>query len=228
MNLIDTAPAPLVSHPRKAGRPTASDALLLTDRIIQVATDAFVAEGYAATTVDTIVRLAGISKKTFYARFSDKAEVFDAVVAGYTERNIQNGAVEALIGNGSLAEQLYQLACHLLSWTLTPNVLGIYRVAMAESQRFPALARKVFTSPVAGAGAQVADLLRVHLGDQLDAQEARLMSLHFLSSAISPPFMRAMQGLEPPELTDAQRRHLKLVIGWFLNGVVGPRANGAT
>lgn len=223
MNTIDTAPAPLVSHTRKAGRPTASDALLLTDRIIQVATDAFVAEGYAATTVDTIVRLAGISKKTFYARFCDKAEVFDAVVTGYTERNIQNGEVAALVGHGDLAEQLYQLACHLLTWTLTPNVLGIYRVAMAESQRFPELARKVFTSPVAGAGAQVAGLLRAHLGDRLDPQEARIMSLHFLSSAISPPFMRAMQGLAPPELTDAQRLHLKRVIGWYLNGVLPPK-----
>ena len=128
--------------------------------------------------------------------------------------------VAALVGNGDLAEQLYQLACHLLNWTLTPNVLGIYRVAMAESQRFPELARKVFTSPVAGSGAQVAGLLRAHLGDRLDPQEARIMSMHFLSSAISPPFMRAMQGLVPPELTDVQRLHLKRVIGWYLDGVL--------
>jgi AcrR family transcriptional regulator len=225
LNTPDSDPAALAA-PRKAGRPTAEDALLLTERIIQVATDAFVADGYAATTVDHIVRLAGISKKTFYARFADKAEVFDAVVTGYTERNIQNSTAEAL-RSGSLADQLHQLACHLLGWTLTPQVLGIYRVAMAESQRFPELARKVFTSPVAGVGAQVASLLQAHLGDRLDAQQVRLMSLHFLSSAISPPFMRAMQGLEPPELTDAQRRHLRLVIDWFLNGVV-PRAPGLT
>lgn len=204
---------------RKAGRPSVDEAALLTDRIVAVATDSFVANGYAATTVDTIVRSAGISKKTFYARFADKAEVFDAVVTGYTTRNLQNHTLAQLPGD-TLEERLYHLACDLLSWTLQADVLGIYRVAVAESQRFPELARKVFDSPVSRAGSQVADLLASSLSDSRSPREMQVLAHHFLHCTVSPPFFRAMQGLEPPGLSDTRRHHLRVAIRLYLHGVL--------
>lgn len=47
-------------------------------RILDAATHAFLAEGYEATSIDAIATSAGISKKTFYARFASKADLFEA------------------------------------------------------------------------------------------------------------------------------------------------------
>lgn len=201
---------------RKTGRPSRDAAAELTERIVAIATDLFVTQGYAATSVDHIVRLAGISKKTFYARFADKAEVFDVVVTGYVDRNLRPDG-PPLLSQG-LEAQLRELGGRLLAWTLQPDVLGLYRVAVAESQRFPELARKVFESPVSAAAQQVASLLQAWLPG-LDPHEAMKLAHHYMNCTMSPPFLRAMQGLEPPGLNDERREQLREATAWFLHGI---------
>jgi AcrR family transcriptional regulator len=52
----------------------------LGERILEVATELFLAEGYGTTTIEAVAARAGISKRTFYHRFDDKAALFAAVV----------------------------------------------------------------------------------------------------------------------------------------------------
>jgi AcrR family transcriptional regulator len=46
----------------------------------EVATQLFLAEGYGSTTIEAVASRAGISKRTFYHRFDDKAALLAAVV----------------------------------------------------------------------------------------------------------------------------------------------------
>src|SRR6202789_1185742 len=64
----------------RGGRPSRADALRLGERILEVATELFLAEGYGSTTIEAVAARAGISKRTFYHRFNDKAVLFAAVV----------------------------------------------------------------------------------------------------------------------------------------------------
>src|SRR5450755_4232624 len=64
----------------RGGRPSRADALRLRQRILEVATELFLAEGYGSTTIEAVAVSAGISKRTFYHRFDDKAALFAAVV----------------------------------------------------------------------------------------------------------------------------------------------------
>src|SRR5271157_5680242 len=66
--------------PRRGGRPSREEAALLGERILDVATELFLAEGYGATSIEAVAQRARISKRTFYHRFSDKAALFGAVV----------------------------------------------------------------------------------------------------------------------------------------------------
>ncbi|MEU6611822.1 TetR/AcrR family transcriptional regulator [Streptomyces shenzhenensis] len=50
------------------------------ERLLEVATDVFYAEGIRATGVDTIVKRAGVSKPTLYAQFGSKEELVAAVL----------------------------------------------------------------------------------------------------------------------------------------------------
>src|ERR1017187_10571126 len=63
----------------RGGRPSRADALRLRERILLAATDLFLAEGYGSTSIEAVAARAGVSKRTFYDPFDDKADFFAAV-----------------------------------------------------------------------------------------------------------------------------------------------------
>jgi TetR/AcrR family transcriptional regulator, mexJK operon transcriptional repressor len=65
---------------RSSGRPTAAAAAQLAERILEVATRAFLSHGYAASSIETIAASAGVAKRTLYARWHDKPALFRAVL----------------------------------------------------------------------------------------------------------------------------------------------------
>jgi AcrR family transcriptional regulator len=54
--------------------------------ILEAATDRFVADGYAATSIDAVAAAARVSKGSVYHHFSDKAELFEAVFVTLEQR----------------------------------------------------------------------------------------------------------------------------------------------
>src|ERR1700751_1567276 len=70
----------LARQNRRGGRPSLAQAAQLRERILEVATELFLAEGYGTTSIEAVAERAGISKRTFYHRFDDKAALFAAVV----------------------------------------------------------------------------------------------------------------------------------------------------
>ena len=64
----------------RGGRPSRDARSALNERILDVATELFLAQGYGLTTIEALARRAGISKRTFYHRFADKSVLFGAVV----------------------------------------------------------------------------------------------------------------------------------------------------
>src|SRR3954471_16526722 len=65
---------------RTGGRPTAQAAVRLETTILDQATKAFLAQGYAATTIEATARACGVAKRTIYARWSGKPALFRAVI----------------------------------------------------------------------------------------------------------------------------------------------------
>src|ERR1700674_4929448 len=119
---------------RRGGRPSRGAALALNERILDVATELFLAQGYGLTTIEALARRAGISKRTFYHRFADKAVLFGAVVHRIVERmRPPPGA--------PLHEVLKRLVGMVLHAALSPPAIALHRLMVAESARFPELAR---------------------------------------------------------------------------------------
>src|SRR3712207_4906070 len=54
-------------------------------RLLEAVGRAVAGKGYAATTIDDIVRGAGVSKKTFYEHFADKEDCFVAAYEAASE-----------------------------------------------------------------------------------------------------------------------------------------------
>lgn len=131
----------LTAQPRRPrGRPKAEDLEALESRLLLVARMAFARSGYGATSINTIARLARVSKNTFYARFASKQAVLQAMVA----RQIATVGAELESMSWDQAKTLGdRLRAYInvaLSNSLNTDVLDINRLIMSESYQFPELA----------------------------------------------------------------------------------------
>ena len=114
-------------------------------QILEGARTAFFELGYEGASTDEIVRRAGVSKGTLYKYFPDKRTLFTAMVEEECRR--QATLVFRVEGHPVDIEAfLRDAAQKLVRMLLLPSMLGIYRLAVAEAQRFPELARVFYDS----------------------------------------------------------------------------------
>ena len=130
-----------VTSLRRGGRPSKEQAGLIEDKILDAAAALFFSEGYGAASIEVIAQRAQISKRTFYARFENKAALFRAVVRRVIQHvRPPNAATDQLFAGKNLEEILRRIAPIILHASLSPEALSLHRVVLAEATRFPELA----------------------------------------------------------------------------------------
>lgn len=109
--------------------------------LLAAALDLFVEKGFASTRLEDVARRAGVSKGTLYLYFTNKEELFKAVV----RENIVPalGEAEDMISTfeGHSAELL---RCVIMGWwekVGATQASGIIKLVMAEAGNFPDLAQ---------------------------------------------------------------------------------------
>jgi TetR/AcrR family transcriptional regulator, mexJK operon transcriptional repressor len=189
----------------------------LGERILEIATELFLRDGYGSTSIEAIAQAAGMSKRTFYARYTGKPELFAAVVGRIVDQLRPPPEVPLLAGT-SLPEILERLAGLMLHAALSPRALALNRLIIAESGRFPEL--------LSGLGGERGRTEAVNLiASQLDGlhmppDDARFAAGQFVQMIISWPQRRALgQGapMDPVEQADWIHRTTRL----FLSGCRG-------
>jgi TetR/AcrR family transcriptional regulator, mexJK operon transcriptional repressor len=211
------------AHARRplGGRPSRSEALLLGERILEVATELFLTEGYGSTTIEAVAVSAGISKRTFYHRFDNKAALFAAVVHRIIQQVRPPPEVPLLEGT-NLHEILRRFAGLILRAALQPRAIALHRLVTGESARFPNLLRAVYDEGWAQAATTlIGDLLARELHDtRLSVALRTFAAGQFVDMVITLPQRRAA-GLGPPltpkELDDWADSAVRL----FLDGCRG-------
>jgi len=127
---------PFKNQPRWARRKEARPQELLS-----AALDLFVERGYVATRLDDIARNAGVSKGTLYLYFTNKEDLFKAVVRENVVPVL--GEAEETIGRfeGSSADLFRDIM--MCWWERIGNtkLSGLTKLMMAESGNFPDVAR---------------------------------------------------------------------------------------
>lgn len=127
-------------------------ALAKREQILSGAKKVFLREGFAATSTDVIAREAGVSKRTLYAYYPSKEELFENVLRELTIENPQTRVLEAVRqvdpkNREELRQMLVQLAKKLISTMMDPDYLALLRTIIADSHRFPKLS-EIFRSTV--------------------------------------------------------------------------------
>jgi TetR/AcrR family transcriptional regulator, mexJK operon transcriptional repressor len=212
---------------RKGGRPSRADALKLRERILQVATELFLEEGYGPTSIESVAARAGVSKRTFYDRFEDKAVLFAAVVH-YIIEHIRPPADVPLLAGASLPEILQRLAGLILKAALSPRALALHRLVTGESSRFPELAFAVETE---GRQSEATDLIAgllareqptPQLNTKIGDEDQRFAADQFIYMVVTLPQRRALGFGKPMTAAELDAWAYKVVI-LFLEGYAGLR-----
>jgi TetR/AcrR family transcriptional regulator, mexJK operon transcriptional repressor len=203
---------------RRGGRPSREQAALLGDRILDVAADLFLTEGYGATSIEAVAQRAKISKRTFYHRFPDKAALFDAVLRRIIQ-GIRPPPDAPLFAGGDLGEVLRRLARLAVRASVVPMTLALTRLMLTEAQRFPELAAIVAREGSRGdAVRQITALLeRESRAGRLAIDRAEFAAEQFLSLLMTVPQRRGL-GLGTPMTGAELDRWADDCVNLFLNG----------
>lgn len=142
LDTLDAAP-PLPEEENRGPKPRA---------ILDAAGELFLAQGFAAVSMDAVARQAGVSKATLYAHFPSKDALFAAMVAERCDRMAAEASSLAGHQDGPEAT-LRRLAKAVLRFLVAPSTLAIHRVVLAEAGRVPGLP-ETFYAAGPGAGRQ--------------------------------------------------------------------------
>jgi TetR/AcrR family transcriptional regulator, mexJK operon transcriptional repressor len=192
-------------------RSAAEDPRVVRSRVVilAAASEHFVAHGYVGANVDLIAEEAGVSKRTVYNVFGGKEQLFRAVLGeaiDIAERFSRQMSDELAVGV-DLAADLRAIGVRLARAVLGGRIVALRRLLIAESRRFPEIAREYYErapglvmTTLATRLAVLAEEGRLHVADPMMAAE------HFAFLVMGAPLDRALLGLgtdRPPDELDA-------------------------
>ena len=175
-------------------------------------------DGFAATSIEAISGKAGVSKRTLYARFSDKEAVFLAVAQRLVAAWL-TGFDAAVEGAPSLAA-LLAAGQRIVAVALTPSALALYRLMVAEAKRFPELANALRDAGARAGVERVGRVLRAHRPDDSPARIAFLAE-QFQHLILAGPQARAV-GLGESLDREALDAWCRDSVALFLRGLSAP------
>lgn len=135
----EPAPGEAAAPRRPRGRPKLDDVAQIESRLLDVALQEFLAEGYGGTSLTRIVKAAGISKTTLYTRYASKEELFRAICRQQIDRFSAVAALRSPKGPLDLVSGLKAYANRTLEISLEGDLLQVNRLIYSESGRFPEL-----------------------------------------------------------------------------------------
>ena len=206
------------AKPPRGGRPTAEAAARLADVIVDVATEAFLRDGYAATSIEAVAKQARVGKRTLYARFPDKEALFRTVLERLMARWLATPDIWPDPAPDQIEPALVHLAERMLAVALEPEALALHRLLIAEAGRFPHIPVMLLSSG-AGAGVSLiaALLAREVAAGHLPPIDPAFAAEQFMTIVISGPRRRAL-GLGPPFAQAELSRWVRQAVALFLDG----------
>jgi AcrR family transcriptional regulator len=107
------------------------------------ATQVFLRDGYGGASIDKVASEAGVSTRTIYERFKNKADLLAAVITGLVERDMATVLATTELERLHPQEALTAIAHTITSRARDPESAALFRIVATEAMRFPELAAKM-------------------------------------------------------------------------------------
>jgi TetR/AcrR family transcriptional regulator, mexJK operon transcriptional repressor len=163
--------------------------------ILNAAAEIFLNGGFLGTSMDEIAAKARVAKQTVYAHFSNKRDLFVAMVSALTNQasdRVHVGVPEFHEGD-DLKRYLTDYAVRQLQIVLTPRIIRLRRLVISEVSRFPELGEALYSG---GPGRSILSLAAIfeRLAERgvLAIRNPSLAASQFNWLVMSAPLNRAM------------------------------------
>lgn len=130
------------------------------DQVLAGARQVFMADGFEGASVDEIARVASVSKATLYSYFPDKRLLFMEVANVECQRQSRE-ALDNIEQSGSPRSVLGQVGRHFVGFITSRFGQQVFRLCVAESDRFPELGQSFYNSGPAVMRAEMAAYFEV-------------------------------------------------------------------
>lgn len=172
---------------RPRGRPPTRTDEETRHLIADAARREFTLKGYAGTCMDDVAKGAGVSKKTLYRLVPAKADLFRASVTDRISRFLL-AVDEHAIGSLDLVAALERLVTEFGNLTLSGDTIAIQKLVIAESDRFPELAKTFHAEAIRATQGVLAEFL---------ARQCALGKIELDDPHAAAGMLRGMMILEP-------------------------------
>lgn len=113
------------------------------DQVLEGARTIFLKDGFEGASVDDISREAGVSKATLYSYFPDKRSLFIEVASQEMTRVAETGAADLDLSQPPEIVLPF-VGRKILDYVLSDFGIAIYRISIAESERFPEIGSRFY------------------------------------------------------------------------------------
>lgn len=190
--------------------------------ILAAAGELLLADGYENTSMDAVAAKAGVSKTTVYAHFSDKLELFKAVMVSSAGEMVTHleAALQQVSGDHP-EERLVTALTAMLRSTTMPELLAYFRVLITETERRAVLIETMDDrlTDMPDPAALITPLLEACAADEgfelVEADRFTGMLMHLVNSGIQLDMLISDYKPSPMVLES----HVRYTVGLFLRGI---------
>ncbi len=188
--------------------------------IVAAAADVFLRDGFLGASMDDVAATAGVSKQTVYAHYQSKEELFLAVIRGMVgtagdqvQENVAKPAMEVTVERFLLDSANAQL-----TRLMTPRLLQLRRIIIAEADRFPELGAVLHErGPTRSIDRLTTGLQHYAESGAIHAADVRAAAAHFHWLVIGAPVNDAMMlGSRAIPSAEALAAHAREAVRIFL------------
>jgi AcrR family transcriptional regulator len=186
--------------------------------ILEAARYEFSHTGYAATGMESVARRAGVSTKTLYRLYPNKAAVFEAMVAERIEAFVTIVKLRACDGS-NIEPALIEALTVCADLMLDGEVIALQRVIAGDSDKFPDIAETFFHKAITPTQAALTNWLRAQQKrGAIELEDADTAAGMLLGMLAMQPLRATMFGHRPAPTKEERAARAATCAKLFLSG----------
>ena len=186
--------------------------------IYEAARHEFAANGYAATSTETVARRAGVSTKTLYRLVPNKAALFEGMVSDRLERFLSDLSLQ-VAEDADIETGLNAALMACADLTLDPEVVALQRIILQEAGQFSDLAATFYNNGIVRNAAALSTWLRLQVRrGRIDLDNADEAAGILIGMVASAPQRAAIFGGVPLPSRAQLKARVRKCVTLFLHG----------
>ena len=197
--------------------------------ILKAATALFLKHGYANTTMDAIAMHARLTKQTVYSYFKNKDLLFTQMILHLSQGYVSSATAPDTEKNKPFEALLYEVGLDVLNLIASADVLAATRLVIAESDRYPKLAKRYYESGTQQLVYRVAAFLDAqNKRGTLSISNTLSAASYFLAMLKGHYYVRMILRIKPLPSAKLKAAHVRETVKIFMQIYGGKQAISTT